>query len=296
MIKKSVICCAIFLAFHLLFIICFPSMGVLTHQWQDNVNKAQQYVYEKSRDTVMVGTSLSSRIIADSIPMVTSLSFGGCSVEDGLRIILYKGYTPKFILIESNYILKDANTSFLSSITEGPMPMLRKWIPSLREKYEPICIYESIFDYFDFHFLGLKGYLYSRIKQNNNIDNSQKNDRLLLEIGRRKKEDMLLTPTELRSRVNNIKQLTTELEAKGSKIVFFEMPINQELAHLKKDNQTRGVLQKEFPANKYLYLPNDTAKYETTDGLHFTQDDSKKFSHYFQAVLEKHLSEHHNEE
>ena len=75
-------------------------MGVLTHQWQDNVNKAQQYVYEKSRDTVMVGTSLSSRIIADSIPMVTSLSFGGCSVEDGLMIILYKGYTPKFILIE----------------------------------------------------------------------------------------------------------------------------------------------------------------------------------------------------
>ena len=271
-------------------------MGSLTHQYQDNVNKTQQYIYRNSIDTVMVGTSLSAHIIADSIPMVTSLSFGGCSVEDGLRIILYKKYTPKYILVESNYILKNANSALLSGMTEGPMPILRKWIPSLREKYEPICLYNSFFDYFDYHFLGLVAYYNNKNEQNVNIDNTQKRDRLLLEIGRRLEEDKVLTPIELKDRINIIKQLTAELEEKGAKIVFFEMPINKKLAHLKRDIQTRDILHKEFPANKYLYLPSDTAKYQTTDGIHFNNDDSKRFSHYFQTVLNKYLYEHHNKE
>ena len=88
MIKKSIICFVIFAILHLCIVLFNPSVGMATHQWQDNVLKAQQFLYAEKADTVMVGTSLSARIIRDSIPFVKSVSFGGCSVEDGLKIII----------------------------------------------------------------------------------------------------------------------------------------------------------------------------------------------------------------
>ena len=144
MIKRSILCFAVLFGIHLVIVLLNPMVGMATHQWQDNVIKAQQFIYAEKSDTVMVGTSLSARIIRDSIPTVKSVSFGGCAVEDGLRIILSKGDLPRFILAETNLFFLDGNPELVSKMTEGVMPMLRRWIPSLREQYQPICMLASM--------------------------------------------------------------------------------------------------------------------------------------------------------
>lgn len=95
MIKKSILAFVAVFAIHALIVWANLSEGMPTHQWQSNYVKAQTFLYSDDTDVAMVGTSLSGRIIGDSIPTVNSVSFGGCAVEDGLRIISSKDKFPK---------------------------------------------------------------------------------------------------------------------------------------------------------------------------------------------------------
>jgi hypothetical protein len=273
MIKKSIICFVALSVLHLCLVLANPSMGMATHQWQDNVMKAQQFLYAGKADTVMVGTSLSGRIIRDSIPFVKSVSFGGCSVEDGLKIILSKKDVPKLVLLETNLLLIDGNPELVSRITNGVIPKIRHWIPSLREQYEPISLFASLM----MNSTGINPQA-GMAKVDMNLLNES--------INRHIADDRLMPEEWIKRRGETIKALIAGLERKGTRFVFFEMPVNERLLHLKKNDQIRSFVKKEFPTSKYLYLPSDTSKYLTTDGEHLDFEGQQRFSHYFRKVLD----------
>ena len=272
MIKRSILCFAVLFGIHLVIVLLNPMVGMATHQWQDNVIKAQQFIYAEKSDTVMVGTSLSARIIRDSIPTVKSVSFGGCAVEDGLRIILSKGDLPRFILAETNLFFLDGNPELVSKMTEGVMPMLRRWIPSLREQYQPICMLASM--------------MASAADINPQAGTSTVDMDLLNEsIEHHIKYDWQMPEPQAETRMGDMKRLVEMFEAKGTRVLFFEMPVNERLTHLKRYDQTRELMQKTFPADRYTYLPFDTTRYVTTDGEHLDYEGQQVFSHYFKGVL-----------
>ncbi len=272
MIKRSILCFAVLFGIHLVIVLLNPMVGMATHQWQDNVIKAQQFIYAEKSDTVMVGTSLSARIIRDSIPTVKSVSFGGCAVEDGLRIILSKGDLPRFILAETNLFFLDGNPELVSKMTEGVMPMLRRWIPSLREQYQPICMLASM--------------MASAADINPQAGTSTVDMDLLNEsIEHHIKYDWQMPEAQAETRMGDMKRLVEMFEAKGTRVLFFEMPVNERLTHLKRYDQTRELMQKTFPADRYTYLPFDTTRYVTTDGEHLDYEGQQVFSHYFKGVL-----------
>ncbi len=272
MIKRSILCFAVLFGIHLVIVLLNPMVGMATHQWQDNVIKAQQFIYAEKSDTVMVGTSLSARIIRDSIPTVKSVSFGGCAVEDGLRIILSKGDLPRFILAETNLFFLDGNPELVSKMTEGVMPMLRRWIPSLREQYQPICMLASM--------------MASAANINPQAGTSTVDRDLLNEsIEHHIKYDWQMPEAQAETRMGDMKRLVEMFEAKGTRVLFFEMPVNERLTHLKRYDQTRELMQKTFPADRYTYLPFDTTRYVTTDGEHLDYEGQQVFSHYFKGVL-----------
>ena len=276
MINKSLICFVIFAGLHLCLVIINPSLGTATHQWQDNVIKAQQYLYTEKSDTVLVGTSLSARIIRDSIPFVKSVSFGGCSVEDGLKLILSKENAPKFVLVETNFLLRNGNTELVSKQTEGIIPTIRRKFPSLRERYEPICLFASLM-------MGSTGINVQLDKKKVNMDLLNENIKRWIE------EDEPIPTEKAESRIQEIKKLIKELEEKGCQFIFFEMPVNERLLHLRSFEQTREIAQREFPTNKYIYLPSDTVKYLTTDGIHLDYEGKQRFSHFFKMNLKDFL-------
>ncbi len=82
MIKKSFLSFLVMFGIHAVVTYLLPSLGMATNQWQDNMVKAQHFLYDEDADTAMIGTSLSARILPDSIPSVRSVAFGGCAVED----------------------------------------------------------------------------------------------------------------------------------------------------------------------------------------------------------------------
>lgn len=274
MIKKSIYCLLFFSVLHLCVVLLNPSLGTATHQWQDNLVKAQSFYYSDKADTVMVGTSLSAKIISDSIPSVKSVAFGECAVEDGLKLILSKNDLPKYVLVETNLLLRNGNPELVSKTTTGVVSLIKGWIPSLRERYEPICLFASM--------------IMTSTGVNAQAGKTKINTKLLNEsINRMHKNDRLVPEEEAESRLKDIKGLINELERKGTQIIFFEMPINEKLLHLKRFAQTRDVMKKEFPKNLYTYMPTDTTKYLTTDGEHLSFDEQQRFSHFFSKALKQ---------
>lgn len=277
MIKKSLICFLILFIIHALFVKLFPNMGMATNQRQDNILKAQQAFYAEDLNMAIVGTSLANRIIRDSIPNIQSLAFVGCSVEDGLQILRNRRNAPKYVFVEINLILRGGRKELVNGTTEGIIPRIKEWIPSLREQYEPICILAST--------------IIGTSKMNTQAGMAVvDNERLNSQVEKTLKDDKPIEDSIVNNRMNEIKSLISELEAKGTKFVFFEMPINYRLTHMKSLDQIREVVRKDYPEETYDYLPSDTSKYMTTDGQHLDLEGQKKYTHFFKQATKKYMN------
>lgn len=274
MIRKSIICFAILMAAHWLVVVLWPSAGMPTHQWQDNLVKAQTFLYAEHCDTAMVGTSLSGRILGDSIPSVQSVSFGGCAVEDGLRIVGHREQLPRYVLVETNLFLNEGNNEMVKNLTDGVLPLIKDVVPSLREQYEPICLLASVL---------MKSGKINAQAGAAAVDTALLNDRIAQHL----RDDRERDNKEAEERLKVLQGLMAPLEAKGVRFVFFEMPVNPRLLHLRSYDQTRAIVRRAFPPEKYLYLPADTTQYLTTDGEHLDFEGQQRFSAYIRRQLEK---------
>lgn len=272
MIKKSILSLLVFFAIHTVVTWIFPSLGMATNQWQDNMVKAQRFLYAEDVDTVMVGTSLAARILPDSIPSVHSVAFGGCAVEDGLRLILSKQRLPRCVLIETNLFFRDGNGELVEKTTKGVLPKIRRWIPSLREYNEPICLLSGLM---------IKSAGINPQAAVMTVDKKQLGESIKRHIA----DDKPLSDTEIAQRMRTIMSLIRRLEQKGTIILFFEMPVNQELYHLKELEKTRQMVRVAFPNTRYTYLPDDTTTYLTTDGLHLDYEGQGRYSHFIRQAL-----------
>jgi len=272
MIKKSLLCFSVLFILHYLIVQLNPTLGMATHQWQENLIKAQSFLYADHADSAMVGTSLSARIIRDSIPSVKSVSFGGCAVEDGLRIISSKRHLPQYVFVESNLLFMEGNKELVNKLTEGIIPKIKYWIPSLREQYEPVCLLAS---------LALKAGNVNPQAGAAAIDLNILNQ----SIKQQQEDDRKYLYEVSEERLRTIKELMDSLEGKGVKFVFFEMPVNEQIYHLRKFAKTRERLAQEFPKDQYRYLPSDTMHYTTTDGEHLSFEEQQVFSHFFKEEL-----------
>ena len=270
MIKKSIICFFIIAFCYSTLIALVPNKGIGTHQWQENQIRAQRFLYEKSSDTVIVGTSLSARILLDSLKNVSSCAFSACVVEDGLRLILSKDVIPHYVLIETNYILRPSNGELVKVNTQGPLPLLRNYIPILREQNAPISLIGYCF-------------MQGALAPADTVDL----ERLHKSIENRILEDNthFLTEKMQKGRMNVIMSLISKLEKRGAKIALFEMPLNDSLKYVRSNEQTRQAVIRMFPKEKYIYLPNDTSTYLTNDGEHLDAEGQRRYSHYLKEIL-----------
>ena len=84
--------------------------------------------------------------------------------------------------------------------------------------------------------------------------------------------------------INNMSKLAFYMHyfsSIGTKMYFYETPINPKLYTLPIPVLTRKFLFQNFPKNKFNYLENDTTLYNTTDGIHLDYEGSKKYTNFF---------------
>jgi hypothetical protein len=283
MIKKTFLVTFILLLAYAAFIKWKPNMQASQHQWQDNIIKAQTFVYEKS-DTnrnVIVGSSLSCRIIMDSLVGYTNLSLAGQSIFDGLNIVSHREKTPQKIFIETNIVLRGLDEDFNNSVFNPFFFPIRKYVPSLRDGRQPIALA-------GIRATNIVSRVISKIKPTKNVavnsNANQNSDELFTKL----LDDEVVyysklpKPEKLKQVFDLLKTEVEKLEKKGVKIVFFEMPIHKKLCNLPLANIVRENFQQYFPASRYSYMPTpDCSPYKTTDGIHFSKEDAVRYTVYF---------------
>lgn len=273
--KKSVFVCFILLVLHSTFVYFYPDVGYPTHQWQKNLLKAQNYLYDASNNDVIVGTSLSYRIL--DIPHISNLACGGQSMYDGLKLILSKPkhQRPNRVFIETNYPFTPESSDFQRALFSPVLYSLHKYIFCTREQYQPICLISHTI---------LK---LAHINPQAGMMNPPKSEVLNQRIDRLISSKKKIKTEQVQTAKLKLSSIVSQLEKDGSEIIFFEMPVNNRLKETDNFKEVRLFFSENFPSSQYQYLPNDESTYLTTDGHHLCYSEQIKYTDYFKRAIQK---------
>ncbi|MBN1967952.1 MAG: hypothetical protein JXR48_18050 [Candidatus Delongbacteria bacterium] len=284
MIKRTLIFTTILLVIWQI-LISFIPLRFSLHQWQENISQAENFLFDvKNIDYLIVGSSLSKRIVINSLPEFYNLSFGGQSYLDGLNLLEIKKIMPKKIFIEVNYIDRDEDKNFQNLLTSSLMNNLKKELTFLRSDKQPLT-YLSV---------GIKELLRvtkRSLSGNPVIQESEKEvnskDAILEKmLILQSKNYSIIDTNNINNYLSKLKSLVNNLESRGIEIVFFEMPVNENLVHLQRTTYIRSKIINDFCNNKFI-VQSDTVHYKTSDALHLTANEAEMFTMYFKGELNR---------
>ncbi|WP_221392576.1 hypothetical protein [Dyadobacter sp. NIV53] len=293
MIKRTLITALLILSTYLIAVPLFlPTVQVEQHQLQENKIKAQNFIYNESDtiENVIVGSSLASRILTDSLDHFYNLSFSGLSTFEGLRILLKKEHLPKNIYIETNMILRGEDLEFTSSLFSPYTYYSQAYLPALRTGKEPLALVVETAQEI------IKGGSDKKsITEKKTIRDSSQivlaGNPLFKKVLAGHISNYSNKPDSIRlhKSMEKLKQLVESLKARNVNVVFFEMPVDSSLCGLPLFKVLRETVHQTFPKSKYPYIDQPACgEYITTDGLHLPRLDAIRYTNYFRNKIACH--------
>lgn len=284
MIAKSLLTALTLTILYTLFINAFRDHISRTGQTaaQRNIVKAEEYLYEVNEryDTVLVGSSMSERLITDSLPgKCYNLAMAGLSSLDGLALIKQTGHRPRLIYVELNTLARGQTSALLQAFNQPSRQFLNQHFPFLRQKYQPVSVAKSL----------LRDWQYGKTSvvffgANAPVDTTFRNKAI---------QERLLTLQHIppdSSLQASIDVAWTYLEAfrqRGVKIILFEMPTDQQLQTHRLTATVRQQLVSRFPASRYPVVQVPAEGYQTTDGVHLTPAESIRYTAYLRRHIDQ---------
>lgn len=269
----------LFVGYNAFVVLAKPQINAFQNQWQSNMVFAQDYLYTAPPpQCLIVGSSLAARLESNLLASkhIYNLAFGGGSALTGLNIIREHtqrtGAIPHTIYIEENIvIIRGVDNAMLDTLFDPIGYRLRRYIPALQERYAPINLVLSL--------------VKKRFGKSEAEKLAHKRDermyRIILERSIQSYQKELVG---YESKLANLHELLEYFENLGTKIVFFQMPIDSELASLRQPLQQHEILQIHFP--QYTFLPSPSHNdYTTNDGVHLIKESSMRFTQDFMQFL-----------
>lgn len=275
MIKKTLILAALFLVMHALLISeLAPAYEIIRHQWQYNRAAAEKFIYsERTPNNVLVGSSLSQRIKIEDQEFF-NLSFSGLSSLDGLRLILQRETLPKKVLVETNLLTREEDPRFTEALEEQPLRFAREHVLSLREGRHPM-------DWFAYLAEKYTNALFATKPVSSFVKNDTRGGLEKIVAAEKARHSIAPDPQLITEKAFRLKQYVNELKDRGTEVVFYEMPVNEDLCDLILPKTIRQQMHETFPPDQYTYIPQpDCSGYQTSDGVHLTADEAERYSKY----------------
>jgi len=250
------------------------------------VVKGEKYIYNTSDsiNSVIVGSSLASRIVMDSLPKFYNLSFAGQGIFDGLEILKKTGKYPKNVFIETNSILSKPDEGFISTLFSPISFNAKKYCTTLRSDKQPLAyifpMIQTILNKKTDH----------REYEAKPISGDTKANAMFNKVLEMQVHNYSESPDTafLNHQFVMLKDLITGMQSKGVHIVFFEMPLNPSLVELTLAKAIRNQFYEHFPENGYNYITiPDCSNYITTDGLHLNDQEAHWYTSYFKEAAKK---------
>jgi hypothetical protein len=259
--------------------ILFPEGGDEQNMLQANVINAQDFIFDReAAKYIIMGTSLVGRLKRSlDDDRFRMLFFQGGSALTALRLVEATGKRPQVVFIETNFLLRDGeDREFIDVLFSPVRHRLNSIMPVFREKYQPVSVFLRFFK-------GATGADKADFFAAARTDKASLD--LMLSI---KHKEFSRVPMESKVAANKIllEELVRELEARGIKIVLFELPIDPSLTDAPLMKAIRPGIKSIFPPEKYRWIrAADTGAYGTTDGLHLDTESAKKFVSLIESSL-----------
>jgi len=259
-------------------------------QWQDNMAKAQEYPLAKpSKQGVIVGSSLAERLSTTSLQTdFYNLSMSGEGPFTGLEIIRRNAIRPGVVLIETNLLLREENTDVLGSAFCPVISQLRPVAPGLLERYHPAnFIAGKVGEKLVHWSLDATQWLCPKPKPKATEDAESVFEKVL--AIHKAEYEILPKPGQIEQQIKKLKAFVADLEARGTRCVFVEMPIDNSLTELPQPAAVRNSLREAFPQTKYLWVnPDGHHRYATVDGVHLPGSEADAYAERIRTELGQH--------
>ena len=270
--RNSLIIAAVILLSYSLFLGYGPKpvKAKMQSQWQDNRYAIETYLRDSKtaitqHAVVLVGSSLTKRLIfEEDSRCVFNLAFNGDSALTGLSVIANSYKPPRVAFVEIN-------------------------VPSLGHNQELIAQSSGLLTQLSavFHIENMPmnlatSYLYSSRNRDADRDVIEVTEPVRLNaIAHQVPGYKNTLPSGiLNKNMSEFDRLVRVIESKGTRVIFFEMPIFQDLEYSPRAVQTREAFHGTFPNHEFLTY-QDLAKGETiktSDGLHLLRNEAKNVS------------------
>ena len=276
MIWKALFTTFLLLLAYSLFITVFRANIHRTAQTieQRNVVKAEEFLYENEAqtDTVVVGSSMTNRLLFDSLPghmgHYYNLGLGGLASVDGLELIAQAKYCPKLVLIEINTLDRTHDPTFLARFTQPVWSQIRKYIPFMRLKYQPVGVAKALLR-------DWRGDMSENTVET--VDTA-----FVTKLVQERLSQMRNGPrnNDLQRTIDEAGALIQALCKQGTKVVFFEMPIDSRIRNTDAICRLRKLVMNTFSDSVYRHIPFPNEFYQTTDGIHLPHYECIRYSRY----------------
>jgi hypothetical protein len=292
MIRKSILFCLLLLIAYSLLLTWRPGLSASQHVWQSNMIKAEKYLDDDGRPVkdAIIGSSVSERLIMDSIPDCDNLAFSGLSVLDGLDLVRHKNKLPSVVYIETNFPLRPKTPLFSTTLFSPISVVFRKHVVFLRSDKQPLALIgQAVGELVERVDLGLLRRLEvlagTRIGSAARLTDVPFDQMLSLEV---KDYSEKPDPKLLDEQFQLLRNEVSYLVSRGVRIVFFEMPVNSQLTGLPKAQIIRDSFYSVFPRQQYRYMDMpDPAAYKTADGIHLSRKEAIQYTRFFNEQAKK---------
>jgi hypothetical protein len=285
MLRKSFI---IFVVFFLVFNIAatynVPDAKYAQSDFQRNVINADKYIYSDiNYKAVILGSSLAYRMQTDYLPGFYNLALSGMSVYDAGAVLLCRKTLPKTVFIEINIIQRQKSESFSQEFESPLFAFFKRIFPALRTENQPVFLIKKGIDRLKAS-VGPKHV--SKTRNRVAARNVYLPDRLFKPLLAIQVNDYSKRDTALANKaIGSLKQLMQKIEARGSKVILFEMPVYPVIQQSPKAVLIRELVAKNFPQHQFIAIP--PTSFKTRDGLHLAQKEAVDYTLYFKAQSDK---------
>ncbi len=280
------------------------------HQYHENLCKAERFVLnDKNIEVAILGSSLGNRINQDLLPHGwTKLTFSGLSTLEGLELVNRSTKNNvKCVLLEINVLSRPQNEAFLKDVYPPVISELKRLFPVFQVKNQPVSLLYPSLAYLCYGTQKRVGTLFNK-KETKLIHNSKAlpeisfENNAKIEIPNSKPQSHTnpifhnkfsdyckeLDSNLVKFRLNQIETYIQQFEKKHIKIIFYEMPVDQQLRTLPLSGQIRRRFYEKFPTEKYPYIvASDSLIFNTSDGIHLTGESINEYTLFFIDQVKK---------
>jgi hypothetical protein len=268
MIKKSLFT-AIILILGYEVVIRFVDIKWDTSQNDKSANliSAQNFIYNYSKeqmqhDTVIIGSSMSKKLITQALGQhYVNLAFNGWSSYDGLQILKLTEKKAACLLIETNVV---GNSILEPDIENCFAPFAyysNNLLKSFQLEYQPTGLLVGC----------IKNSLKNRIEA---LKKKKRENQALYNFNLKQKKAELMASIPdsiLKKSFEGMKELIKLIKEQGTKIVFFEIPIDEQLKNTKLVLAIRKYFHQYFPDSEYKYIDMPIVNdFVYSDGIHLS--------------------------